>query len=145
MAAPDLRARARVPYGYRIADGKAYVDAEEAESLRLYFRKYMEGASMSAAARAARLPCSQSMLGELFQRKEYAGTDFYPPIITEEYQRALIAERAGRKGKYARTNTVHPKKGVRIYSAFRLVKARAYDSSDPVDCAAALYQRIRPK
>lgn len=142
----DLRARAKVPYGYRIADGRACVDAEEAAALRLFFRRYLEGETMSAAAREARLPCSQATLPHLFQRKEYAGTAFYPAIITEEYRQRLVAEWQGRKRQKARrTLPTHPAKGVRVYRDFRLVKARAYDGTDPAGCAAALYRRIRPK
>lgn len=142
----DLRSRAKVPYGYRIVDGEAYVNSEETARLQLYFRRYLEGESMSAAAKEAQLPCSQTTLPHLFQRKEYIGNEFYPPIITEEYQQKLIAEWEERKKRaVVRSLPTHKEKGVRIYKEFRLVKARNYDSSDPVDSAAALYQRIRPK
>lgn len=144
--ASDLRGRAKIPYGYEIVDGRAHVNAAEANALKLYFRRYLEGEPMSAAAKEAQLPCSQTTLPHLLKKKEYTGTDFYPPIITEEYQQRLVSEWEGRKGKAAvRSRPTHPEKGVKVYKEFRLVKARAYDSTDPVDCAAALYQRIRPK
>lgn len=141
----DLRSRARVPYGYRIVDGRALTDSREVTALKQYFRDYLDGLPMSQAAKEAQLPCSQTALRYLFYKKEYIGTDFYPPIITEEYQKKLIAEYESRKGKQVRVAPTHPKKGVAIYKDFKLVRMRAYSLGDPVDCAAALYQRIRPK
>lgn len=135
----------KIPFGYEIIGGKAYVNAQEAAQLKTYFRKYLEGLSMSAAAQEARLPFSSTTYPHLFKRKEYLGTDYYPALITEEYQRQLIDEWERRKEEAPRWSKKQPKKGVKIYTDFRLVRARSFEPEDPVDCAAALYQRIRPK
>lgn len=141
----DCRSRAKVPYGYRIEGGVAMIDPEEAGALKLYFQRYLEGLPMSQAAQEARLPCSATTLPHFFKRKEYLGTDFYPALITEEYQKRLITEYESRKGKQVRVAPTHPEKGVRLYKDFRLARMRAYEYGNPVDCAAALYQQVRPK
>ena len=89
----------KIPFGYEIIGGKAYVNAQEAAQLKTYFRKYLEGLSMSAAAQEARLPFSSTTYPHLFKRKEYLGTDYYPALITEEYQRQLIDEWSAAKRK----------------------------------------------
>ncbi len=141
----DLRSRAKIPYGYQIVNGVATIQLQEAMALTVYFQRFLEGLPMSQSAKEAKLPCSATTLRHLFYRKEYIGTDFYPPIITEEYQKQLIAEYESRKGKQVRVMPTHPKKGVRIYKAFVLKEPDATIPKDPAACAAALYQRIRPK
>ena len=58
---------------------------------------------------------------------------------------SLIREYEARKGQQVRIAPTHLEKGVRIYKDFHLAKMRTYIPNDPVDCAAALYQRIRPR
>ena len=140
----DMRRKAKVPYGYDIVDGAAVINEAEAAGLKLYFRRYHDGDSMAEAARKARLPYSPTSLPHLFQRKEYVGTDYYPAIITPEYQKTLIDEWERRKGEKPRNLKRGTKKAVRIYTDFKLVKPRQYAPDDAEDCAAALYQRIRP-
>ena len=145
MSSKDLRSRSRVPYGYRIEGGEALIDEREAGALRQYSDLFLSGLPMAQAAKEAQLPCSPTTLRNLLKKKEYIGTDYYPAIITEEYQKELIREYESRKGQQVRIAPTHPEKGVRIYKDFQLAKMRTYIPNDPVDCAAALYQRIRPK
>ena len=141
----DGRSRAKVPYGYRIVNGRAEIDPAERDILLGYFEVYLSGEPMSYAAEKAGLPFSSTTYPHLFKRKEYLGTDFYPAIITPEKQRELLKEWEARKGERPRMAKPAVSKGVRIYTDFRLVRARRYEEGDPVDCAAALYQRIRPR
>lgn len=145
MSERDLRSRARIPYGYRIEGGAAQVDQQEAEVLKRYFQLFLSGLPMSQAAKEAGLSCSPSTFRSLLKKKEYTGTEDYPAIITEDYQNKLIREYESRKGKQVRVAPTHPKKGVRIYKEFQLAQMRNYIPNDPAGCAAALYQRIRPK
>jgi hypothetical protein len=121
------------------------IDEREAGALRQYFDLFLSGLPMAQAAKEAQLPCSPTTLRNLLKKKEYIGTDYYPAIITEEYQKELIREYEARKGQQVRIAPTHPEKGVRIYKDFHLAKMRTYIPNDPVDCAAALYQRIRPR
>ena len=146
----DLRAKARVPFGYRIAHGKAQVDPVESAQLRRYFSLYLGGASMAEAAKEAGLQCSASTFRNLLKRKEYRGTDYYPAIISAEYQEQLVAEWEKRKGENPRQPKERIPKGVRIYTDFRIhtdfrVVKNGLDSDDLVEQMNNLYQMIRPK
>ena len=41
------------PFGYRIKNGKAIVDVEEAEKIRVLFQAYLSGAALTTAAKEA--------------------------------------------------------------------------------------------
>ena len=135
---------ARVPFGYEIVDGKAQVNAEAAERLKLFFSEFLSGASMAEAARKARLQCSTTTYPHLFKRKEYSGTDYYPAVISSDYQEKLIAEWERRRGQKPIRLKERIPKGVRIYTDFRIVK-KGTDSDDLVEQMNVLYQRIRPR
>lgn len=137
----DLRKRGKVPYGYRIENGAAVVVPEEAEKLKCYFQRYLAGESMAAAGRAARLPCCDGTLPRLLSRREYAGTEYYPPIITGAEHRLLMEE--WRRRKDARTKPAKKKAGfgVRIVTEFELAEPGPFARENP---AVDFYQRIRP-
>lgn len=140
----------RIPYGYHIADGKAAVYEEEAVRLRQFFTLYLEGETMAAAARAAGLPMSPPAWARLFSKKAYAGTDFYPPIITGEYQEKLMARRREQKEENIRRGIGNrkPPGRVRIYTQFFFdtpVDTGSMEKAmEPAVYAAALYRRIVP-
>ena len=136
---------ARIPFGYEIIGGKAYVNKTEAEQLRMFFRRYLAGMSMNAAAREAGLPLSPSTYPHLFKRKEYTGTDYYPPIITAKYQKELTDEWERRKRERPRQYKPHSPKGVRIFTDFKLVHVKDPESEDPVDYVEGFYRNIHPK
>ena len=145
----------RTPYGYNIINGRAVIDEQKAEQLKLYFSGYLEGLSMADAARIARLPLSASTYSNLLKRKEYGGTDFYPAIIDPVYQEKLEQEWERRKEENSHRRRKPAEKGVRIYTEFQLTSSPVSPSTsstsstsdrpvDPVDQIAVLYQRIRP-
>ena len=88
----DLRSRSRVPYGYKIEDGRAVIDPLEAGVLKNFFARFMEGDSMALAAKASGFPCAPTTRRHYFYKKEFIGTDYYPAIISEDYQKQLIEE-----------------------------------------------------
>ena len=143
----------RTPYGYNIINGRAVIDEQKAEQLKLYFSGYLEGLSMADAARIARLPLSASTYSNLLKRKEYGGTDFYPAIIDPVYQEKLEQEWERRKEENSHRRRKPAEKGVRVYTEFRLVSTPTSTlssttttsaSGSPADQIAVLYQRIRP-
>ena len=144
MKKTDFRHRARIPFGYRIENGMALIDGKEEEVLRLYFQRYLEGLSMAEAAEEAGLSCSSTTLPLFFRRREYLGTEFYPALITEEYQKRLLAEYEARRRKRERAEVRRPKKAVRIYTRFSLSEDKGCVSEDPAEAAKAFYERIRP-
>ena len=135
---PDLRARARIPFGYRIVDGKAQIDQEEAHILKTYFSLYLEGLSMAEAAHEAGLHCSTTSFRNLLKKKEYTGTDYYPAIISPEYQEKLMVERERRKAESLRKPKDRVPKGVRIYTRFRM------EDNNPDDSVETMYLKIVP-
>ena len=140
----DLRKKARIPFGYRIVDGAAQIDPVESAQLKKYFSLYLGGETMAEAAHEAGLNCSATTFRNLLKRKEYAGTDYYPAIITSDYQKSLEAEWERRKDESRRGPKPSVPKGVRIYTDFRMVKKGTL-SDDPAEQTNVLYQRIRPK
>lgn len=143
----DFRAKARIPFGYRIVDGKAQINEAEARQLKKYFSLYLDGATMAEAAREAGIQCSPTTFRNLLRRKEYCGTDYYPAIISSDYQEGLESEWERRKGQTVRQPKGRIPKGVRVYTDFRMAKkgTELVGSADPVEQMNLLYQRIRPK
>lgn len=73
-----------VPYGYKIEDGVAVIDEPIAETIRALFQNFIECKSMMAAAKAAKIEKTHSVIGRIIKNKVYIGTDYYPQMIDEE-------------------------------------------------------------
>lgn len=139
----DLRSRGGIPYGYKIVDGEAQIDEKEAEKLRTFFQNYLGGMNMAAAAREAGLRCAATTLPNLLKKKEYAGTSFYPPIITQDELERIRVEREIRKRTTARP---FMKKiwYLKIHTRFTQKKPSGDMPTDPAEHAALLYSMIKP-
>ena len=74
---------AHIPYGYRIRDGKAVPEPDEAARLNAYIEAYLGGMSVEAAMKASQIGLSRSALVSYLRKGTYAGTDYYPPIVPE--------------------------------------------------------------
>ena len=134
----------RIPFGYDIVNGAAVINEATAGQLKTFFQVFLAGETMAEAARQAQLSCSMSTYPHFFQRKEYIGTEYYPAIITPEYQAQLIAEWKKRKGETRRKQKKPSRKGVPLYTDFRLTEQQGTRQEDPADFAAAFYRCIRP-
>jgi len=73
-----------IPYGYRIKNGRAVLDADEARRVRMFFEDYLNGASQQEAARQNGIRRAQATLGKMLRDKKYTGDGFYPPVISQE-------------------------------------------------------------
>ena len=140
----DLRKRGGVPFGYRIENGKAVVNEEEAEKLREFFKLFLAGSSMAGAARDAGLSCHHTTLPLLMKRKAYTGTDFYPAIITTDFQQKLVFEWGKRKGEGPRTPNVRAVRFVKINTEFDAPESEPPHTT-PESYIMALYEQIRVK
>ena len=109
--------RNRVPYGYRMENGKIVIHPEEAERLKTFFDSYLSGATMRDAGKMAGLTCSTDSYPNLIERTIYAGNNHYPAIISEEYHRRLIEEREKRTMRKPRKQVLPPQK-IRIQTEF---------------------------
>ena len=61
------------PYGYRIENGMAVINPDEAGHVRQIFHNYIEGMSLSEAAKAAGHPMVHSMVRRMLSRECYLG------------------------------------------------------------------------
>ncbi|SUY47686.1 recombinase [Clostridium putrefaciens] len=75
---------AHIPYGYKIIDGKAVVDEEQAENIRNFYKGYISGLALKVAAKNAGLKLYHSSAGRMLRNRHYLGDDFYPDIIDKE-------------------------------------------------------------
>jgi len=73
-----------IPYGYRIENGQAVLDADEAQRVRAFFDAYLDGASQQEAARQNGIHRAQATLGKMLRDRKYLGDGFYPPVISQE-------------------------------------------------------------
>lgn len=75
---------AHVPYGYDIVDGKAVVNQEKAEKLRIIFELYISGMALKETGNKVGLEVQHSSISRMLRKALYLGTDFYPAIIDKE-------------------------------------------------------------
>lgn len=72
------------PYGYRIEDGKAIVDEEQAIKVKEFFNAYISGLALKVAAEKVGLKICHRSAGMMLRNKRYLGDDYYPAIINQE-------------------------------------------------------------
>lgn len=72
---------AHIPYGYKIINGRAMVDEEQAENIRELYEGYISGLALTEAAEKIGLKLSHSSVGRMLRNRHYLGDDFYPAII----------------------------------------------------------------
>ena len=72
------------PYGYRIEGGRAVIDEEAAEQVRLIYKFYLKGDSLITAANKAGIKSFHSGVSRMLRNPHYLGDDYYPAIIDRE-------------------------------------------------------------
>lgn len=73
-----------IPYGYRIENGLAVVEATEAAAVREFFNAYISGMALMAAAEKMGLKLYHGSAGRILRNEKYLGDDYYPVIIDRE-------------------------------------------------------------
>jgi Recombinase. len=73
-----------IPYGYRIENGLAVVEENEAKILQQAYELYLAGDSLQAIANKLGIDRNPSSMSNLLADRRYLGTDFYPSIINKE-------------------------------------------------------------
>lgn len=84
------------PYGYRIVDGKAVIDEEEAGNVQAIFAEYLNGTALMVAAAKVDLKMYHGSVGRILRNRHYLGDDFYPGIIDQETFDAVQEKRMER-------------------------------------------------
>ena len=92
------------PFGYKMEFGDIVPEPEEAEIVRSIYLKYLAGASFKVLAESLQehglpydgdKPWNKNMVARILEDQQYAGTDKFPSLITEE-QFLAVQERRKR-------------------------------------------------
>lgn len=134
----------KIPFGYEIINGHACINRKEAEQLRQFFTLFLEGVSLREAGVKANLPFAKTAFPRILLRKEYTGTDYYPPIITSEYQAQLINEWNRRNAENPAYGKSRRKKGLKIHTKFTFQHGGQIVSGSPLEITKGLYEQITP-
>lgn len=127
-----------VMYGYRIIDGKAVVNEQEAEIIINIFNGYISGMSLRDAAINAGEPMVHSMVKRIIRNFCYIGDDFYPAIVSRQTFSKANAELIRRAEKHSRGKRL---KAPPVYTEFTLAEPTMhYD--DPIAQAEYMYSII---
>ena len=94
--------RNHTPYGYRIENGTAVIDEDQAAKLRKLCEGYLSGLSLTSAAESAEVKAEAATAMRMMMNRHYLGDGFYPRIITPETRKAIEEERLRRAKKYGR-------------------------------------------
>ena len=90
------------PYGYKIENGKAVVDQEKSEKIKVLFEAYLSGDSLATAAKKAGIKAFHAGIANILKNKRYVGDGFYPSIIDKASFEAAEIERMSRAEKLGR-------------------------------------------
>lgn len=58
-----------IPYGYKIVDGKAEINEENAKQVKMLFSKFLEGESLVTASKSCSLNFTHSQVGRMLEKK----------------------------------------------------------------------------
>ena len=135
--------RARIPFGYRIRNGRAEPDPVEAQQLQLLFSLFLQGMSAAASAREAGIPRSAVCCRKMLSNPVYCGTDYYPQLISPAQMEAVEKIRQKNippvKGKPGRK----PQFPLPAHTQFSLSAPPGNLPDVPSDRAAFLYSCIQ--
>ena len=128
-------------YGYKIINGKAVIDEQEAGIIISIFNGYISGLSMKAAAANAGVPMQHSTVKRILMRDIYIGNDYYPAIISRETFAKATGRRLHRANQHGceKRYTAPP-----MHKAFELAAAET-SFDDPAEQAEYIYSLIEVK
>lgn len=132
---------AHTPFGYRIKNGKAFIDVPAAEQVKQLYRNYLSGLSLENAAREAGIDTYHGTVSRILENRRYLGDDFYPAIIDVDTFTETMLERERRKKELGRTDGVKPAVTRTAPMKFRFGEIKSYHD-DPVVQAEYLYSLI---
>ena len=129
------------PYGYRIVDGKAEVDEEQAMKIRTLFENYNSGMGLKAAAEKAELQIYHGSAGRMLRNTHYLGDAYYPAIIDKEtFDKA--EERRQETAKYLnKYKELKPQERPSVPTKFSMAESTEH-FKDPYRQAEYLYDLI---
>ena len=84
---------AHIPYGYKIANGRAVIISEEADRIRSLYNSFLQGLSIEAAGKKTGIPLSKSAVGKILMNPVYLGDNYYPQVVEESLYRNVQNEK----------------------------------------------------
>lgn len=130
-----------VLFGYRIKNGKAFIDEVAAEKIRQLYKNYLAGLSLENAAMEAGIDASHGTVKRIMENRRYLGDDFYPEIIDTYTFTETMLELERRKKALGRTNRIKPVIQKTTPVNFRFSEIKEYHDS-PAAQAEYLYSLI---
>ena len=125
-------------YGYRIENGIAVIDEQEAAVIIGIFNGYLSGMSLTATAENAGQPMVHSRVKNIIKRTCYVGDDFYPAIVSKQTFARANAELIRRANKHCRGSR---RKAPPIFKEFTL-SVPAMQFEVPIRQAEYIYSLI---
>ena len=130
-----------IPYGYRIVNGRAVIDEEQAAAVREFFQNYISGLALVPAAEKAGLKLYHGSAGRMLRNKKYLGDDYYPAIIDKETFDQAEEIRMSRAKALGRVWELEGKKDIHFPASFSMPAVKKV-SDDPFEQAAYAYSLI---
>jgi len=131
-----------IPYGYRNEKGKAVINEEQAEQVRMIFKGYLSGLAYVPAAEAVGLKLNHPSVKRILQNKRYLGDKYYPAIIDQETFERAEAERFNRQRKLGRIFPDKPQEECKPATKFIMPKVGKI-FNDPFKQAEYAYSLIQ--
>ena len=138
----------QIPIGYRIENGKAVIDENEAELIRSVFRYYLEGMSLNGISEKTGIGNSHGGISAILTKRCYLGDRFYPAIVDAETFSRATEEKERRAKKLNRLNLFKPRPHRAVPAEFFFandVDGTATEEDTPARRAERLYGRIQIK
>lgn len=132
---------AHIPYGYKIIDGKAVVDEEQARNVREIYKGYISGLALKVAAENVGLKLFHGSAGRMLRNKHYLGDDFYPGIIDKETFDKAEEIRIARAGSLGRIRELEKQEKPEVRVRFTMPKVQL-KYTDPFEQAKYAYGLI---
>ena len=136
--------RKRIPYGYRVVNGRAEADPVEAPKLQSFFEMVADGEPAASAARIAGIDRTPNTCRVMLGHKVYLGTDYYPRLISNDLWCSASMEAARRGAPFVGKVGKPVTEPNPILTQFAMDRG-SVRSDDPAGYAALLYERIRPR
>lgn len=130
-----------ISYGYRIENGRAVIEEEQAAKVRELFQNYISGMALMTAAEKVGLKLYHSSAGRILRNKKYLGDDYYPALIDQETFDKAEEIRMSRARALGRVWELEGKKNIPVPVRFSMPTVKKI-SDDPFEQAAYAYSLI---
>ena len=130
-----------VPYGYRIEHGKAVIEEEKQEQIRLLYLAFLEGNSLPKCGGISGLNKPTPTLWRMVRNDVYRGSGFYPQMVETELiekVQVMIKERARAPGGGRKKREPLPVRTEFINGLLATVE----DDADPFLRAESIYESV---